>query len=342
VYGFLLALASAVLFGAAMPAAKVLLARLTAFQLAGLLYLGAAVGIAPRALWRHGHRPVLDRANRGRLAGAVVLGGIAGPLLLLLGLRSAPAGSVSLLLNAEVAATAALGALVFGEALGTRGWVGVGGVVAAGCILSSAGGWPGFVAAALVVTACACWALDNNLTALIDGMGPSETTLWKTAIAGTTNLVIGIGLEPIRAPVATIVTALGVGALSYGVSIALYIAAAQAGGAIRSQSVFAAAPFVGALLSWTVLHEPVEGAQLLAGAVLVGAVVLLATDAHSHHHAHEPVSHVHSHRHDDGHHAHAHDDLAPGVRHTHWHEHGAAEHAHPHVADLHHRHGGGR
>jgi drug/metabolite transporter (DMT)-like permease len=338
-YGLLSALASAVLFGAATPAAKTLLLDLTAFQLAGLLYLGAAIGIAPVALWQRGDRPPLDAANRRRLAGSVLFGGITGPVLLLLGLRSALAGSVSLLLNFEVAATALLAALMFGETLGARGWLGVGGVIVAGTALSWGNGWPGLVSGALVAGACTCWGLDNNFTALIDGMRPSETTLWKTAIAGTTNLVIGVALDPITAPITTTVVALGVGALCYGVSIALYITAAHQEGAIRAQSVFTAAPFVGAALSWAVLHEPLGGMQLLAGLCFLGAVALLTFDRHSHEHAHEPLSHTHSHRHDDGHHGHAHPELPVGGRHSHWHEHDATEHAHPHVADLHHRHG---
>ena len=336
------ALASAVLFGAATPAAKSLLAELSAFQLAGLLYLGAGVGVAPLGIRWHGHRLRLNALNRRRLAGAVLLGGIVGPVLLLIGLRLASAGSVSLLLNVEVAATALLGALVFGEALGTRGWLGVGSVIAGGSILSWTGGWPGVVSAALVVTACACWGVDNNLTALIDGMSPSETTLWKATIAGTTNLLVGVALEPIRASLATIAVALGVGAVCYGVSIALYIRAAHQEGATRAQSVFALAPFVGVVLSWTVLQEPVQATQLLAGAFFVGAVVLLAFDVHSHPHVHESLSHVHSHRHDDAHHGHTHSGLAVEARHTHWHEHPATQHAHPHVADLHHRHRGRR
>lgn len=337
-YGLVSALASAVLFGAATPAAKVLLADLTAFQLAGLLYLGAAIGIAPWALWRREDRPPLDPTNRLRLAGAVVFGGITGPVLLMLGLRSASASSVSLLLNAEIAATALLGALLFGEGMGRRGWFGVGSVMVAGSLLSWEGGWPGVVAATLVICACVCWGLDNNFTALIDGMSPSETTLWKTAIAGTTSLLIGICLTPVRASTTTIAAALGVGALSYGISIALYIRAAHEEGAIRTQSVFAAAPFVGALLSWTALHEPIAPVQLLAGVVFVGAIALLASDRHSHPHVHEPLRHTHSHRHDDGHHGHDHPERPGGGRHTHWHEHPATEHAHPHVADLHHRH----
>jgi len=44
------ALLSAALFGAATPASKYLLRDLSPFTLAGLLYLGAAVAVAPRAL----------------------------------------------------------------------------------------------------------------------------------------------------------------------------------------------------------------------------------------------------------------------------------------------------
>jgi drug/metabolite transporter (DMT)-like permease len=332
-------LASAVLFGAATPAAKGLLGALSSFQLAGLLYVGAAIGIAPWAVLARRGRPPIDAVTRRRLAGSILFGGFGGPVLLLLGLRTMSAGSVSLLLNAELAATAVLGVVLFGETLGARAWAGIGGVATAGVALSSQSGWPGATAAAFVVAACVSWGIDNNLTALIDGMSPSETTLWKTAIAGAMNLAIGVVLEPLTAPNPTIAIALLVGALCYGLSIALYITAAHQAGAVRAQAVFAAAPFVGALLSWVVLREPIGGTQLLAAALLVGSITLLMSDRHTHAHRHEPMRHVHSHRHDDGHHEHAHAaDDPQGERHSHWHEHGEAEHAHAHVADLHHRH----
>lgn len=61
-----------------------------------------------------------DRVNRRRLAGAVLFGGILGPVLLLFGLRLASAGAVSLLLNLEMVATAVLGVVLFREHLGHR------------------------------------------------------------------------------------------------------------------------------------------------------------------------------------------------------------------------------
>ncbi len=63
----------------------------------------------------------MGRRNALRLLGAIVLGGVAGPVMLLVGLRASLAGSVSLLLNLELAATAVLGVLWFREPLGPTG-----------------------------------------------------------------------------------------------------------------------------------------------------------------------------------------------------------------------------
>ena len=105
-YPILLAVLSAALFGAATPASKWLLTGLSPFQLAGLLYLGAAAGVAPAAMCQKGGVGLLlrtDHHNRARLLGAVVFGGIFGPIALLFALRLADAASVSLWLNLELA-----------------------------------------------------------------------------------------------------------------------------------------------------------------------------------------------------------------------------------------------
>lgn len=343
-HGAGLALLSAALFGAATPASKWLLADLHPFQLAGLLYLGAAIAMAP-ARYRERHRePVarLDPANRSRLVGAVVAGGILGPVLLLFGLERALAGSVALLLNLEVAATAALGVAFFGEQLGRRGWAAVLGVFVAGVVVSWRGGWPGLAAAGLVALACVCWGLDNHWTALIDGMSPARATFWKGLVAGGVNLAIGLSAAPFRAPAEMVAAALVVGALSYGASIVLYIRSAHQLGAIRAQGFFASAPFIGAALSFACLGEPVGWQDGVGGALLALSVALLLRSQHEHPHVHEAIEHVHSHRHDDGHHAHGHPEEAGegpvAERHSHWHRHEPIVHSHPHWPDLHHRH----
>jgi drug/metabolite transporter (DMT)-like permease len=335
-----IALLSAALFGAATPASKWLLAELTALQLAGLLYLGAAVGVAP-ALVAQRALP-LPRGRRGRwlLLGAIGFGGILGPVLLLLGLSLASAASVALWLNLELAATAVLGAWFFHDRLGASGWLGAVAAVGAGLLLSAGEGGVGLVAGGLVGAACVCWALDNHWTARLDALPPSATTFWKGIVAGTTNLALGCALAPFAASGTAVGLALGTGALSYGLSITLYVVAAQAIGATRAQVLFASAPLFGVGLAALWLGEPVTLVQGLAAAALAVSVALVMRDRHAHPHSHEALAHVHWHRHDDHHHGHVHEggeERAEGA-HSHWHVHEPVRHAHPHWPDLHHRH----
>jgi len=339
-HGIVLAVVAAALFGASAPASKLLVESLGVFQLAGLLYLGAALGMGLPLLRerRAGARGALDARNRGRLLGAVVLGGIVGPVLLLLGLRLTLAGSVSLLLNLEMAATAVLGVALFREHLGRAGWAGVAGVVLAGIAISWGSGWPGWLAAALVAAACVCWGFDNHWMALIDRMTPARATFWKGIVAGGANLSLGLATEPFHASGAVVAAALVVGALSYGASIALYVASAQQLGATRAQAFFASAPFFGAALSFTLLAEPISSGHVVGGVLLVLSVSLLFLSQHEHEHVHAAGDHIHAHSHDDGHHLHDHPELASDTRHTHWHRHEQLVHHHPHWADIHHRH----
>lgn len=339
-YALSLALAAALLFGAATPASKVLLGSLEPFQLAGLLYLGAAIGMAPVVAFERaaGARFPLDWPNASRLAGAIVFGGVLGPVLLLAALRFGLAGSVSLLLNLELVATAVLGVAVFRESMGRIGWIGVVGVVGSSALVVGDAGWPGIAGALLSASACLCWALDNHLTALIDGISPARSTLVKGLAAGATNLAIGIFAAPLVAAPGAIAAALGIGVLSYGASIALYIRAAHELGATRAQAAFASAPFVGAALAFSFLDEPLGLPQLAGAALLVPSVAALFLSQHAHAHAHAPTDHTHSHRHDDGHHLHTHAGQPLALRHSHPHQHGTLVHTHPHWPDVHHRH----
>jgi len=336
----LLALLSAALFGAATPASKALLEGLSAFQLAGLLYLGAALGVAPFAFRQGGLRlpGKGDRRNRIRLAGAIAAGGVAGPLFLLFGLRLADAASVSLWLNFELAATAFLGALVFREHLGRAGWAGVAAAFAGAASLSGFEGFSGAVPALLVLAACICWGLDNHLTALIDGITPVQSTFWKGLVAGSTNLALGLVLDPFQSGAASTTMALAVGALAYGASIVLYITSAQSLGATRAQVVFSSAPFFGVVLSIVLLGETLRAMHGVSAALFIGAIVLLSLDRHAHRHTHDALEHEHEHRHDDAHHFHEHPGQPAEVRHVHRHVHEPISHAHPHWPDLHHRH----
>jgi drug/metabolite transporter (DMT)-like permease len=335
---FLLALLAAALFGAGVPASKSLLTGLSPFQLAGLLYLGAALGVAPATVRAGLRLPRAGDRSRLRLAGAVAAGGVLGPLLLLFGLRLAGAASVSLWLSFEIAATALVGVLFFRDRIGARGAAGVLCAIAGAALLGAREGASGIAAGGLVLAACACWGLDNQLTALIDDLTPSQTTFWKGLVAGATNLAIGLATAPLAVSGATVAAGIGVGTLAYGASLALLIAASQTLGATRAQSVFASAPFFGAGFAMLFLGESLGAAHLAAALLFAAGAALLSLDRHAHTHTHPAQEHEHAHRHDDGHHDHPHPDLPRSLWHTHRHRHEPRLHRHPHWPDLHHRH----
>lgn len=331
-------LLAAVFFGASTPISKALLASAGPFTLAGLLYLGGALGVLPFAF--RGGAPELRRDPRQRrmLALAVIFGGGVGPVLLMFGLRAAPAASVSLWLNTETAATAIIAWGFFHEHLDRRTILAAVLVLVGGLVLAAPSGAAGWRAGALVAAACVCWGLDNNLTAMVSGFTPAQTTAIKGIGAGTVNLAIGLALEGGIPPWTGILIALIVGAFSYGFSIMLYISGAQQLGASRSQLLFSTSPFLGVLLAWFMFGESATPVQFGAAALMVAGIAVMLRSTHSHEHAHEVQAHTHEHRHDDGHHTHVHPGLPAWIRHTHAHEHEPMTHSHPHAPDLHHRH----
>lgn len=337
---FMQALVAAVLFGIATPFSKSLLAGVQANQLAGLLYLGAAVCLFPLVLRRWLAGCVIfprDGRNRRNLLGAILFGGVIGPVLLLVGLKRSLGVSVSMWLNLEAVATAVLAFFLFREHLGKWTWVGNLGIVVAGIMLSLTEGWSGWIGLLCVGAAAVAWGLDNNFTAVIDGISPEDSTFWKGLVAGVTNLGIGMALFPWQVASAWL-WALLLGGVSYGASVALYIRAAQGLGATRAQMIFASAPVFGVLMSILWLGETLNAVQALAAVLLAGSIALMLLDRHEHIHQHEALCHEHEHPHDDQHHGHAHADNSPATPHTHPHGHAAMAHAHSHWPDLHHRH----
>lgn len=335
--GVVRCLLAAVLFGASAPAASVLAGDMPTLVLAGLLYVGAALAVLP-AVARHRPTAAALRAGGRPLLIAVVFGGAIGPALLVGGLERIPAATASLLLNFELVATLALAVLVFREHLGGR-LIGAAAMVGfAGLLLVWEPGVAFDVGGLLVIGACVAWGIDNSVTARIDQLSPEQITFAKGAVAGTANLVFGLIVAAAwHVEARQIVGALLIGALGYGASITLWVKGARDLGAARGQVIFATAPFVGAVVAWTLLGESVTLAQVVAVPIAAVGVALSLRTAHEHAHRHETIDHVHEHSHDDVHHNHEHPQASTG-RHTHPHHHHPVEHIHPHLPDLHHRH----
>ena len=337
-----MALASAALFGAAAPLSKLLLASIGPQMLAGLLYLGAGLGLAVVHTARAGFRLSAPEAPLRRhdlpwLVVIVLFGGIVGPMLLMFGLGRTPAASASLLLNLESLATMGIAWLAFRENVDRRLLLGALAIILGAMVLS----WEGQsfsldAGAALIAGACICWGVDNNLTRKLSSADPVTIAMTKGLAAGAANVAsgfwLGDGLPP--AGIATLAAILGFFVI--GVSLVLFVLALRHLGTARTGAYFSLAPFIGALIALG-LGEPLTF-KLTFAALLMGLGLWLhLTERHEHEHLHEALAHEHRHVHDDHH---QHDHAGPVTEpHAHWHEHKPMRHKHPHYPDLHHRHG---
>jgi drug/metabolite transporter (DMT)-like permease len=345
--GASLALASAALFGASTPLAKLLLgAEIDPWRLAGLLYLGSGLGLAAvhglrRAAGGSSGEAPLRASDLPWLGVVIVSGGVLGPVLLMLGLARTSGSAASLLLNLEGVFTLAIAWIVFRENVDRRIALGAASILAGAAVLSwSGGGLAGGLGwgALAVAGACLAWAIDNNLTRKLSGADPLQIAMLKGLVAGTMNLLLASwqGAPWPSLPVAAAAGAVGL--LGYGISLVMFVLALRHLGAARTGAYFSSAPFIGAALAILLLAEPMT-ASLAAAAVLMGIGLWLhLIEHHEHEHHHEELVHEHAHSHDE-HHQHPHSSLdAAGEPHVHVHRHAPMVHRHPHYPDIHHRH----
>jgi len=336
------ALASAALFGASTPLAKLLVGEMAPLALAGVLYLGSGIGLFAWFLLRKRREAVasLSRADFPWLAGAIAAGGIAGPALLMYGLTHSDGATASLLLNLESVLTAAIAWAVFRENVDRRVFLGMAAIVAGGIVLS----WnempraSGITGPLLIAGACLAWAIDNNLTRRVSGGDAVTIAGMKGLVAGAVNLSLAL-FQGASLPGAGILSsAAAIGFFGYGISLVLFVVALRNLGSARTGAYFSVAPFFGAALALLLLRESPSSAFWTAAALMALGVWLHLTERHEHAHVHEPMEHAHPHVHDE-HHQHRHAfDWDGREPHTHPHAHRRLAHRHPHYPDLHHRH----
>jgi drug/metabolite transporter (DMT)-like permease len=344
---FIFIIISASLFGISTPLAKLLVKNIPPVALAGLFYLGAFAGLSLYSIARRKRlidpdKKVvsLEKKDFFWLAGAVLTGGIIGPISLMMGLTLVSGFSASLLLNLEGLATVIIAVFIFKENAGKRLWLALVCMTIAGLFLTWDPGQGKFslVGPLLILLAMVCWGIDNNLTRNISDKDPIQITRIKGLVAGIISLSLALILGMKILLDLKIALALLLGSFSYGISLVFFIKALEKLGSSRAGAFFSFAPFIGTIASLIILREWIGWVMFPAAGFMIIGVWLIISERHSHLHLHKAITHTHSHKHSDRHHLHEHSGtfFEP---HTHEHTHFELSHIHVHWPDTHHRHG---
>lgn len=337
--GGFIALTAAVLFGVSTPLVQRFGAGIGSLTTAALLYAGAALigALLRRPVEREAR---VQRSDAKRLMLMALFGAAIGPVALAWGLQRTSGASASLMLTLEAVFTAGLARLWYHETLDKRVVLAMALLTLGGMVLvfERAGAGTSQTLGILAVTiATAAWGVDNTLSRGVADRDPGQVVMFKGALGAVATTLLAIGFSEPAPGVWPALALLAVGATGYGLSLRFYLLAQRAFGAARTGSVFAFAPFVGAVFAFA-LGDRSGGAWMLSGAALmVSGIVLHLAESHEHEHIHEALEHEHAHRHDEGHHMHHHVEVPEGS-HSHAHSHEPMQHFHPHVPDEHHAH----
>jgi drug/metabolite transporter (DMT)-like permease len=320
-----------------------LLAEIPPTMLAALLYLGAGLGMLLVRMLKGVRNRERIEAGMSRRDAPYVIGmimlDIAAPVCMMLGLAMTTPANASLLTNFEIVATSLIALLIFKEAVGKRMWLAVLLITISSMFLSvedlsslkfSAG-------SLLILLACLCWGFENNCTRMLSLKDPLQIVVVKGFGSGAGALIIAFALKRYSTSLTYIVLTLLLGFVAYGLSIYFYIIAQRDLGAARTSAYYAAAPFIGVILSIVMFGQKITLSFIIAMAIMSAGAFLAAVEHHKHVHCHNELTHEHRHRHDDDHHTHVHSNHVED-EHSHPHTHEKTEHSHKHAPDMHHNH----
>ncbi len=282
--GILLAILAAGLYAINSPFSKLLLEYVPSTLMAGLLYIGAGLGMGVIAFVRKVRKTErteekITRADLPYTLSMIVLD-IAAPIFLLLGLSFTTAANASLLNNFEIVATAIIALIIFKERISPRLWFGILFVTLSCAILSfeDISSLKFSVGSLFILLACVCWGIENNCTRRLSSKDPLEIVLLKGIFSGFGSLIIGLCLGERIVYVWSVFVVLLVGLVAYGLSIFFYVYAQRMLGAARTSAYYAIAPFIGTLLSLVIFRDAPRYTYFIALALMIVGAWLCSSD----------------------------------------------------------------
>lgn len=260
-YGIFLAILAACLYAISSPLSKILLSYMPFTLMAGVLYIGAGLGMGVISLFKKKESILRreDKLSRKELPYviAMIVLDIAAPILLLFGLSQTTAANASLLNNFEIVATALIALAIFKEKISLRLWLGIG-LVTIACLFLSVEDIASFqfsIGSLFIILACLCWGIENNCTRKISSKDPMQIVVIKGLFSGFGSLIIGLAIGERFSNYWSVFAVLGIGFVAYGLSIFSYVHAQRLLGAARTSAYYAVAPFIGTALSLIIFRK---------------------------------------------------------------------------------------
>ena len=276
------AIAAAVFYALNVPCSKLLLDKVAPTFMAAFLYLGAGIGVGIMYLFHHKHEAPAERLDKKDMPYTVgmVLLDIIAPILLMLGVKLGTSANASLLGNFEIVATTIIALLIFKEKVSRKLWAAIG-LITLSSIILSFGGEGSFsfsVGSLLVLGATSCWGLENNCTRSISEKSTYQIVTIKGFCSGAGSFIVALILGESLPELRYILPAVLLGFVAYGLSIFTYIRAQKTLGAAKTSAFYAIAPFIGALLSFVLLHDSLTVAYIIALFFMIIGTVLVVSD----------------------------------------------------------------
>lgn len=282
--GIFLAILAAVLYAINSPFSKLLLDYIPPTLMAGLLYIGAGVGMGAIFLTgkltkRESAEAKITKSDLPSTIAMIILD-IAAPIFLMMGLNATTAANASLLNNFEIVATALIALFIFKERISRRLWLGIVCVTLSCGLLSfeNASSLTFSYGSLFVLLAAVCWGFENNCTRKLSAKDPLQIVLLKGIFSGLGSLIIGLCLGERITYLWSVFAVLAVGFVAYGLSIFFYVYAQRHIGAARTSAYYAIAPFVGTLLSLLIFPDVPPLTYFIALAFMILGAILSASD----------------------------------------------------------------
>ena len=281
--GYLAALTSAVFVGLFTVLNKWLLKEdVPSFTAAAWTYAAAGIALAPWAIAQRG----FNLQKPWTITGWLLAGSVIGPGMYFLGLKLTSGVQGVLMINLEAVFTALLAFLIFKEKVTAIAVLGGLAILSGGICVA----WPESsrkllaghtLGDLLMAMGYLGWATENNLGRLLGEGIPAPTLVCIKALAAgiaMASIAMVVG-QPLAISWHVIPGVFASGALSLGLSLALFYIAMRSIGAGRTGLIFSTSTLWGVVAAIFLLHEALGRKIIIGGILMVLGLICLAKDS---------------------------------------------------------------